>query len=44
MFDEMCEEGIFRVVGIKENGSKIFALTEVGSSPHLILNPPKTKQ
>jgi DNA-binding HxlR family transcriptional regulator len=43
VLDELIEDGIIQVVGMRE-GHKVYGLTEVGRSPHLIMDPPKKMQ
>jgi hypothetical protein len=39
----MVEDGILQVIGMRD-GDKVYGLTEVGRSPHLIVDPPKKMQ
>jgi len=39
----MVEIGILQVIGMRE-GHKVYGLTEVGRSAHLIMEPPKKMQ
>jgi DNA-binding HxlR family transcriptional regulator len=43
VLDELVEDGIIRVIGTR-NDRNVYALTEVGQSPHVVLDPPKTMQ
>jgi hypothetical protein len=44
MLDEMVEDGILKVVGFDPVKGKLYTATEASTSPHLIVNPPRTKQ
>ena len=44
VLEELVQEGILRVARINEKGQKVYVATELGRSPHLILDVTTRKQ